>query len=70
MTEEYEILSSAQSSHAAERLTVIRRRLVETIGPRREPPCCSGDAVGEAIAKYVNHHSMKRLRGGDDDDRR
>ena len=28
------------------------------------------DAVGEAIAKYVNHHSMKRLRGGNDDDGR
>jgi hypothetical protein len=24
------------------------------------------DALGEAIARYVNHHSMKRLRGGDD----
>jgi hypothetical protein len=28
------------------------------------------DALGEAIAKYINRHSMKPLRGGDDDDRR
>jgi hypothetical protein len=28
------------------------------------------DALGEAIAKYVNHHAMKRLRGGNDDERR
>jgi hypothetical protein len=27
------------------------------------------DAMGEAIAKYVNQHSMTRLRGGNDDDR-
>ena len=27
------------------------------------------DAMGEAIAKYVNHHAMKRLRGGNDDRR-
>jgi hypothetical protein len=26
------------------------------------------DALGEAIAKYVNRNSMKRLRGGNDDD--
>ena len=26
------------------------------------------DALGEAIAKYVNRHSMTRLRGGDDND--
>ena len=25
------------------------------------------DAMGEAIAKYVNHHAMKRRRGGNDD---
>ena len=28
------------------------------------------DAMGEAIARYVNHHAMKRLRGGNGDDRR
>jgi membrane-associated phospholipid phosphatase len=28
------------------------------------------DAEGEAIANYVDRHSMKRLRDGDDDDRR
>ena len=28
------------------------------------------DALGEAIAKYVNRHSMTRLRRGHDDDRR
>lgn len=28
------------------------------------------DALGEAIAKYVDQHSMKRIRGGNDDDRR
>jgi hypothetical protein len=28
------------------------------------------DAVGQAIANYVNSHAMQRLHGGDDDDRR
>jgi hypothetical protein len=28
------------------------------------------DALGEAVAKYVTQHSMQRLRGGNDDDRR
>jgi hypothetical protein len=28
------------------------------------------DAMGEAIARYVNQHAMKRLRGGKGDDRR
>ena len=28
------------------------------------------DALGEAIATYVNQHSMKRIRGGNDDDKR
>jgi hypothetical protein len=28
------------------------------------------DAMGEAIAKYVNQHAMQRLRGGKGDDRR
>jgi hypothetical protein len=28
------------------------------------------DAPGEAIAKYVNQHSMKPVRRGNDDDRR
>jgi membrane-associated phospholipid phosphatase len=28
------------------------------------------DALGEAVATYVNEHSMQRLRGGNDDDRK
>jgi membrane-associated phospholipid phosphatase len=28
------------------------------------------DALGEAVAEYVNQHSMQRRRGGNDDDRR
>jgi hypothetical protein len=28
------------------------------------------DALGEAVAAYVDRHAMKRLRGGDDDERR
>jgi hypothetical protein len=28
------------------------------------------DALGEAVARYVTQHSMRRLRGGHDDDRR
>jgi hypothetical protein len=28
------------------------------------------DALGEAVAKYVNHNSMKRLRRVNDDDGR
>jgi hypothetical protein len=33
-------------------------------------PVAISDALGEAIAKYVDHNSMKRVRLGDGDDRR